>query len=199
MTGNPLEPGRARALAGTAVPVHQPTGIAFTVVLMVHVAAVLVTAVAVVASARSAARLLRAADGPVPDAVRSYFSEGVNWAGRALYVVPVAGAALVGMSGGDYRFGDTWVVCGFALWVAAIALGEAVLWPAERRVQRSLLSTGGVAAGGGVPGGASGVAVPAAPAAPAAEALAACRAIGWASAGILSLVIGAMAVMFAKP
>jgi hypothetical protein len=189
VTGNPLDPGRARALAGTAVPVHQPTGIAFTVVLMVHVAAVLVTVVAVVASARSAGRLPRAADGPVPDAVRSYFSEGVNWAGRALYVVPVAGAALVGMSGGDYRFGDAWVVCGFALWVAAIALGEAVLW-------RSLLGTGGVAAGGEVPEGASGVAVPAAPAA---EALAACRAIGWASAGILSLVIGAMAVMFARP
>lgn len=198
MIGNPLGPGRARALAGTPVPVPQPTGIAFTVVLMVHVAAVLVAAVAVVASARSAARLLRAADGPVPDAVRSYFSDGVNWAGRALYVVPVAGAALVGMSGGDYRFGDTWVVCGFALWVAAIALGEAVLWPAERRVQRSLLGTGG-ATGGGVSAGAPGVVVPAAPAVPAAEALAACRAIGWASAGILSLVIGAMAVMFAKP
>jgi hypothetical protein len=58
--------------------------------------------------------------------------------GRVLYLVPVLGAALLAMSGGAYRVGSDWVLTGIGLWVTAIGLAEAVLWPAEQRVRRVL-------------------------------------------------------------
>lgn len=155
-----------------------PTGPAFTVVLVGHVAAVLVALVALVAGAVSAARLL-AARGELSRSVRSYFSPGVNWAGRVLYLVPVFGAALLAMSGGDYRFGAAWVGWGIGLWVAATALAEVVLWPAERRVQRAL----GASEGPGVPD----------------PARRACRTMCLATAGVVALIVAAMVVMVAKP
>ena len=115
-----------------------PSGPAYTVVLLCHVAAVLVGMVTMVAGAAFSLRLLAAGDGPVPPSVRSYFSPGTNWVGRVLYLVPVLGAALLAMSGGAYRVGSDWVLTGIGLWVTAIGLAEAVLWPAEQRVRRVL-------------------------------------------------------------
>jgi hypothetical protein len=122
--------------------VRTPTGPAFTVVLVGHVASILITLVAAVAGAVAAARVL-AADGELAPSVRSYFAPGVNWVGRVLYLVPVFGGALLSMSGGAYRLGATWVEWGIALWAAATFLAEGVLWPAERRVQRALASPEG--------------------------------------------------------
>ncbi len=155
-----------------------PTGPAFTVVLVGHVAAVLVALLAVVAGAVSAARVLTA-KGELPPSVRSYFSPGVNWTGRVLYLVPVLGVALLAMSGGAYRLDATWVDWGIGLWAAATALAEGVLWPAERRVQRGLASP----AETGVPHAVR----------------RACRTMCVASAGVVALVVVAMAVMVAKP
>lgn len=117
-----------------------PSGPAYTVVLLCHVAAVLVAMVTMVAGLAFALRILTAGDRPVPPSVRSYFSPGTNWAGRVLYLVPVFGAILLAMSGGAYRFASDWVLSGFGLWVVAIGLAEAVLWPAEQRVRRALAS-----------------------------------------------------------
>jgi hypothetical protein len=158
--------------------VRIPTGPAFTVVLVGHVAAVLVALVAAVAGAVSAARVLTA-KGELPPSVRSYFSPGVNWAGRALYLVPAFGAALLAMSGGDYRLGAAWVGWGIGLWAAATALAETVLWPAERRVQRALA----LSEEPGVP-------VPA---------RRACRTMCVATAGVVALIVAAVVVMVAKP
>jgi uncharacterized membrane protein len=155
-----------------------PTGPAFTVVLVGHVAAVLVALLAAVAGAVSAARVLTA-KGELPPSVRSYFSPGVNWTGRVLYLVPVLGVALLAMSGGAYRLDAAWVDWGIGLWAAAAALAESVLWPAERRVQRELASS----AEAGVP----------------AAVRRACRTMCVASAGLVALVVAAMVVMVAKP
>lgn len=138
-----------------------PSGPAYTVVLMCHVAAVLIGMVTMVAGAAFASWLLVAGDGPLPPSVRSYFSPGANWAGRVLYLVPVCGAALLAMSGGAYRAGSDWVLTGIGLWVVAIGLAEAVLWPAEQRVRRALAA----AAAAGAPG----VGPPAVTAAPTSE------------------------------
>ncbi len=115
-----------------------PAGPAYTVVLLCHVAAALVGMITMVAGIAFSIKLLAAGSRPVPAPVRSYFSPGTNWAGRALYLVPVLGAVLLGMSGGAYRLTSGWVLAGAGLWAASILAAELALWPAEQRVRRAL-------------------------------------------------------------
>jgi hypothetical protein len=127
---------------------HQPDGPAFDVVLILHVGCVvagLATLVASTATAASLRRLLRES-APFPDAVVRYFRPGVNWAGRAVWGIPVFGFALLALSHGAYSLKDGWVMGGVAIFVALALLAEGVLWPAERRLQVSLVP---LAAGGG--------------------------------------------------
>ena len=49
--------------------------------------------------------------------------------------MPVFGFALIGVSHGAFTSGDTFVVAGLGLWVVGVAVAEAVVWPAERRIQ----------------------------------------------------------------
>lgn len=156
--------------------VHAPDGPAYTIVLVLHVAAALIGLVSVAASGVEGARLATA-HGEPPEAVRAYFSPGVNWLGRTLYLVPALGAALLAMSGGAYRAGDAWVLGGIGLWVGAIAIAEAVLWPAERRVRQALRT--------------------AAPAASTARRGA--RTLCAAAGAVATLLVAAMVVMVAKP
>lgn len=184
----PARPGRFvaggrprpdRSMTHIVASVGTPTGPAFTVVLVCHVAAVLLALVVAVAGAVAAARVLTA-KAELPRSVRSYFSPGVNWAGRVLYLVPVFGAALLAMSDSAYELGASWVVWGIGLWVAATVLAETVMWPAERRVQRGLASGG---PDGGIP----------------VEVRQACRTVCISTAGVVVLVVAAMVVMVAKP
>lgn len=161
-----------------ATAVRAPTGLAFTVVLVCHVVAVLVVLGAVVAGAVAAARVLTA-NGELPSSVRTYFAPGGNWAGRVVYLVPVFGGVLIWMSGGAYRVGDAWVGWGIGLWFAATVLAEGVLWPAERRVRRSFAGTGRPD-------------VPDAVRRP-------CRTICISAPGVVALLVAAMVVMVAKP
>jgi hypothetical protein len=123
---------------------HQPNGPAFDVVLLLHVACVVVSLVTMVTSAATASRLrtLSASATPLPTAVVRYFKPGVNWAGRAVYGIPVFGVALLAMSHGSYELHDAWVMSGLAILVVVVLLGEAYLWPAERRLQASLEAYG---------------------------------------------------------
>jgi len=163
---------------------HQPVGAAFDIVLLLHVGcavAGLVTTAAATATASRLRRLLRVS-APLPEPLRRYFRPGTNWAGRAVYGVPVFGFALLAMSQGSYALGDGWVLAGLALFVAVALLAEGVLWPAERRLQAAVatLETG----------------VPSlAPDAVGRDATAMARAAG---AALLLLVAG-MVVMVAQP
>jgi hypothetical protein len=161
-----------------AASARTPTGPAFTVVLVCHVASVLLALVAVVAGL-VAATVVLTTKGALSPWVRSYFSPGVNWGGRILYLVPVFGAALLVMSGGAYRLGDTWVEVGLGLWAAAALLAEGFFWPAERRVQRALAHWAGHGAPVTVRGS--------------------CRTMCVSAAGLVVLVVAAMVVMMAKP
>ena len=128
---------------------NQPSGAAFDVVLLLHVACVvvgIVTAATAAATARRLARLARTA-APLPEPLRRYFRPGVNWAGRTIYGIPVFGFALIGMSQGAYAITDAWVLLGLVLFVALALLAECVLWPAERRLQRAVVSDGPRAVG----------------------------------------------------
>src|ERR1700722_18444363 len=125
--------------------VHQPDGAAFDIVLLLHVLCVVVGLVTTVAAAATAARLRRllAASVPLPEPVRRYFRPGVNWAGRAIWGIPIFGFALLAMSRGAYGLRDGWVMGGLVIFVVVALLAEGVLYPAERRVQAGLASDDG--------------------------------------------------------
>ena len=126
---------------------HQPNGPAFDVVLILHVGCVVVSLVTMVASLSTSLRLrgLLGAAEPFPDPVARYFKPGVNWAGRSVYGIPVFGFLLLALSHGAYSLRDGWVTAGLVILVGMVLLVEATLWPAERRLQVSLvpLRTGG--------------------------------------------------------
>ena len=136
----------ARPVAGIALAVgavhHRPTGAAFDVVLLLHVACVVVGTGSVVVGGLQARRLQRAGAGPVPADLRGYFAPGPNWAGRVLYGVPIFGFVLLGMSDGFFELADGWVLYGFVLWILAVAVAEGVLWPTERRIRTAVAAAG---------------------------------------------------------
>jgi len=63
----------------------------------------------------------------------------VNWAGRSIYGIPVFGFLLLALSHGAYALHDGWVVGGLVIVVGAVLVAEYALWPAERRLQVSLV------------------------------------------------------------
>ena len=119
---------------------NQPSGAAYDVVLLLHVACVVVGMVTIATAAATARRLgrLAGAASPLPEPLRRYFRPGVNWAGRTIYGIPVFGFALLGMSHGAYAITDAWVLSGLLLFVAVAFVAEGVLWPAERRLQHAV-------------------------------------------------------------
>jgi len=119
---------------------HQPDGPAFDIVLLLHVGCVVVGLVTSATAAATATRLRRTLGSPLPlpQTLRRYFRPGVNWAGRAVYGIPVFGFALIAMSQGAYALGDGWVLGGLAIFATLVLVGEGVLWPAEQRVQVAL-------------------------------------------------------------
>jgi hypothetical protein len=129
---------------------NQPSGAAFDVVLLLHVACAVVGIVTVATAAATARRLGRLArlarnSAPLPEPLRRYFRPGVNWAGRTIYGIPVFGFALIAMSHNAYAVDDAWVVAGLALFVALALVAEVVLWPAERRLQHAVAAAGTLA------------------------------------------------------
>jgi uncharacterized membrane protein len=130
---------------------NQPSGAAFDVVLLLHVACAVVGIVTVATAAATARRLghLARTGTPLPEPLRRYFRPGINWAGRTIYGIPVFGFALIAMSRGAYTLGDGWVSGGLALFVALALVAEGVLWPTERRLQHAVAAAGTPAAGPG--------------------------------------------------
>ena len=127
----------ARGLPGVSVAALRavPTGALYSLLLLFHVLFAVIGFGSVGVTGLQASRARRGPSAPGADAVRRYFQPGVNWAGRALYAVPVLGFALIAASNRAFGAGDTFVVAGLVLWLVAVAVAEYVLWPAERRIQ----------------------------------------------------------------
>ncbi len=145
------------ALLVAAVDYNSKT---YDLVLLAHVLAAVVGMVAVVVSGGFALTLrgALAADGPLPVAVVRYYRPGINWVGRVLFLVPVLGAALIAMSGGQWGYSDAWVAIGLAVWTVVAMAAEGMLWPAERRLQRLVAAReAAVAVGAGAPAGGAAV------------------------------------------
>ncbi len=128
-------------LGGAVRPV--PTGVLYTSLLLLHVLCAVVGFGTMVATGVQAARARRGPSGPGSEGVRRYFRPGVNWAGRALYGVPVFGFSLIAASQGAFRTGDGFVVIGLVIWLTATLVAEALVWPGERRIQVELPASWG--------------------------------------------------------
>ena len=122
---------------------HQPPdGPAFDIVLILHVGCVVAGLATVATSGVLAARLRRllSDSAPLPELVVRYFRPGVNWAGRSVYGIPLFGFLLLALSHGAYSLRDGWVTAGLGIFVFMVLVTEGMLWPAERRLQGSLLT-----------------------------------------------------------
>jgi len=119
----------------------------FDLLLIGHVACALVGFGAVATSGVQAARLSRCGPAGAGEGLRRYFAPGTNWVGRVLFGVPLLGFALVADSAGRWSVGEGWVVFGLVLWALAAVLAEALLWPAERRIQSALAAPADATAG----------------------------------------------------
>jgi hypothetical protein len=115
-----------------------PTGPAYSILLVAHVLCAVVGFGAVGLTGVQAWRARRGPDAPGAEAVRRYFRPGVNWAARLVYAVPVLGFVLLATSHGAYDAGDTWVIAGLVVWLAAAGGAELVVWPGERRIQQGV-------------------------------------------------------------
>jgi uncharacterized membrane protein len=126
--------GGLRPVLGAA-PRPVPTGALYSSLLLLHVLCAVVGFGTMVVTGAQAARARRGPSAPGAEGVRRYFRPGVNWAGRALYGVPVFGFSLIAASDGAFRAGDGFVVVGLVLWLLSTLLAEVVVWPGERRIQ----------------------------------------------------------------
>jgi hypothetical protein len=162
---------------------RQPAGAAFDLVLLLHVGCVVTGLATTVTSAAMASRLRRLTENEtaLPESMGRYFAPGVNWAGRAMYGIPVFGLALLAMSQGAYSLRDSWVMAGVAVFAVLALLAEGVLWPAERRLQQALVAP--LAEG-----------VPAAP-----SILADVRTMGWSAGACIALLVIGSGLMLAQP
>ena len=159
--GCPAEPGCENQGVPALDPVLVPglaagvndTSAAYDLVLLAHVLTAVVGLVAVVVAGSFAWTLRGAlrAGRPVPGSVTRYYRPGVNWVGRVLFAVPVLGIALVAMSGGQWRWSDTWVSAGLAAWAVVAVVAESVVWPGERRLQDVVARDPGTGTGDGAP------------------------------------------------
>jgi uncharacterized membrane protein len=122
-----------------------PTGALYTSLLLFHVLCAVVGFGTMVVTGVQAARARRGPSASGAEGVRRYFRPGVNWAGRALYGVPVFGFALLAASDGAFEAGDGFVVVGLTMWLLSALLAEAVVWPGERRIQVELTERWGEA------------------------------------------------------
>jgi len=121
----------------------EATSTTFDLVLIVHVLVGVVAVVVLGAAYVAAAGLGRVAAGePWPDAAGRFFTPGPDLAGRTVYLVPLSGLALVGLSRGEFHLDDPFVSAGLALAAGVIAIGEVLVFPASTRLGRRVHGSG---------------------------------------------------------
>jgi hypothetical protein len=114
-----------------------PRSTAFDLVLILHVGAVIVSMVTVGALYVAATPLSKAGDAWPPSSLR-FFSSAHEVAARSLYLIPITGFVLVGISQGHYVVSNSFVLTGLVLWVLALLLGEGLVFPRRNRIHRAL-------------------------------------------------------------
>ncbi len=78
----------------------------------------------------------RATIEPFEPGVRRYFSPGLNWAERAVFIVPLLGIILLFEQKNGSVARSTWVITGVIIWVLATWISAFRIWPNEERIRR---------------------------------------------------------------
>ena len=121
--------------------------IGYDVVLIAHVGAGLIGfgSIAITGLQAAEARRLAAAGPDVlgsatgrAQRLRQYFSPGPNRASQVIYLVPLLGLLLVGLSGRTGELAAGWLDGAATLWVIAVGLAHSLVFPAERGLQTAL-------------------------------------------------------------
>ena len=116
-----------------------PRSAAFDLILLIHVAAAIVSLVVVIASWAAARALLSATPGSSwPESGARYFREGPEVAGRALYLVPLSGFVLLAMSQGSFEVTDLFVLLGLGAWVIAIGAAEHLIFSSSKQLATTI-------------------------------------------------------------
>ena len=187
----PVDPNVVTGLAGAV----NDNSAAYDLVLLAHVLTAVVAMVAIVVAGGFALALHQALrrGGDLSESLVRYYRPGINWVGRVLFAVPVFGIVLIALSGGQWGWSDTWISMGMGIWLVVAGVAEAVLWPAERRLQE-LVGAVAVAPGAeGTPGSGAGDRTPGT------GAVEQCRTVMAASSGCLVALVAVALLMVAKP
>ncbi len=80
------------------------------------------------------------------DSATRYFTSPRFIAEKLIYLVPVFGLIMIGVSRGTSELVKPWVLTGITAWVAAIAVAQTLVWPNERKIAKLVGSASEVAA-----------------------------------------------------
>lgn len=130
--------------------------------------------------------------GAAEEAGRYFRSSGrAEW---LVLVVPLLGAAALGLRPGGADFGDTWVIAASVIWLAAGALLLGVVRPAERRIRAAIAIGAGPVAGEGEDAD-----PPPARPGPGPELAGSGRGLMWGAIGTDLLFVAALVFMIGQP
>jgi hypothetical protein len=119
-----------------------PSSKTYDLVLLVHVALAMVALIGLISSAAAARSLQTSQPGRAwPASAARYFAPGSDLVGRVLYLIPLSGAALLGMSQGAYSISDAFVGIGLGLWVLVALLAELAVFATSARLRRTVAAS----------------------------------------------------------
>lgn len=75
-----------------------------------------------------------------------YFTSPRFIAEKLIYLVPVFGLIMIGVSRGTSELVKPWVLTGITAWIVAIAVAHTLVWPTERKIAKLVSSASNVAA-----------------------------------------------------
>lgn len=80
------------------------------------------------------------------DAAIRYFTSPKFIAEKLIYLVPVFGLIMIGVSRGISELVKPWVLAGIMSWIAAVVVAHTMVWPTERKIAKLVGSVPNVAA-----------------------------------------------------
>ncbi len=124
------------------VGIEPPRSTVYDLMLLVHIGVALIALISMVAASVAARSLRKTPAGqPWPQAGARYFSPGPDVVGRLLYLIPLSGVALIGLSHRAITFHDAFVIVGLVLWALVAATAELAVFRSGDRLRTLVGST----------------------------------------------------------
>lgn len=119
-----------------------PRSALYDIVLLVHILVAIGVIVTLLSSYVAAAAIGKVVQGePWPASASRYFRPGPDLVGRVLYLVPVTGFALLGLSKHVFSLATPFVGIGLGLWVVAAVVAEVFVFRPAARVAEVVASS----------------------------------------------------------